>query len=156
MHLFVRAVIVLALLIAVGVGVVKARDHLRVTRELARQESVIAAARAPILAALKDPLSAQWRNESIKRNGKTVCGELNSKNSMGGYVGFKRYLSNSALYLLDDGTFSTWPTEDAGRDVPQEIKTAARLAGDYSTNATMREIFKESVFAWYWRELCAA
>lgn|GEM_PF-3273393 len=39
---------------------------------------------------LTDPSSAQFRNERSKKDG-WVCGEVNSKNTMGGYVGFKRY-----------------------------------------------------------------
>ncbi|WP_409693651.1 hypothetical protein [Limnobacter sp.] len=47
---------------------------------------------------LKDPDSAQFRNVYVKKilteeNSYAVCGELNAKNSMGGYVGFKPFLA---------------------------------------------------------------
>jgi hypothetical protein len=39
---------------------------------------------------LTDPASAQFRNMRNAR-GTTVCGEVNAKNSFGGYIGFKRF-----------------------------------------------------------------
>jgi len=41
---------------------------------------------------LKDPESAQFQNQFIGIKG-APCGEVNSKNSFGGYTGFKRYIS---------------------------------------------------------------
>lgn len=41
---------------------------------------------------LKDPESAQFQNQFIGIGG-GPCGEVNSKNSFGGYTGFKRYIS---------------------------------------------------------------
>jgi hypothetical protein len=41
---------------------------------------------------LKDPDSAQFQNQFIGIKG-APCGEVNSKNSFGGYGGFKRYIS---------------------------------------------------------------
>lgn len=44
---------------------------------------------------LKDPNSVQYRDVilSRSRNGAAVCGELNAKNSYGGYIGFARFFS---------------------------------------------------------------
>lgn len=39
---------------------------------------------------LKDPASAQFRD--VHANGPAVCGEINSKNSYGAYVGFRRFV----------------------------------------------------------------
>lgn len=39
---------------------------------------------------LKDPGSAQFRNIRESSPG-ILCGEVNAKNAMGGYVGFKRF-----------------------------------------------------------------
>lgn len=44
---------------------------------------------------LKDPASAQFQN--VKEN----CGEVNSKNSYGGYVGFKRYVSLDGSVIME-------------------------------------------------------
>ncbi|MCU4623464.1 hypothetical protein KTJ54_15365 [Acinetobacter radioresistens] len=46
---------------------------------------------------LKDPDSAEFRNV------KGYCGEVNAKNSFGGYVGFKRfYVSNGVTSFYDE------------------------------------------------------
>lgn len=42
-----------------------------------------------VSAELKDPASAQFRNVSVNRRTKTICGEVNAKNEYGGYVGFR-------------------------------------------------------------------
>lgn len=39
---------------------------------------------------LFDPNSAEFRNDHVMSDG-TVCGEVNAKNRMGGYVGFTEY-----------------------------------------------------------------
>lgn len=62
-------------------------------------------AKAAVLANLKDPDSAQFRN----LNG--YCGEVNSKNSAGGYSGFERFVAiGSKVYFeSQDRLFeSTW------------------------------------------------
>ena len=45
---------------------------------------------------LKDPGSAQFRNVRLVQHpkGKVVCGEMNAKNSYGGYVGFKVFAAS--------------------------------------------------------------
>lgn len=60
--------------------------------------------RALISNNLKDPPSTQFRNERLIGEG-WVCGELNSKNSNGGYVGFKKYIVSTVgeAYLEDHG-----------------------------------------------------
>ena len=44
-----------------------------------------------IKAKLKDPSSAEFRNQFIGIKG-APCGEVNSKNSFGGFTGFQRYI----------------------------------------------------------------
>ena len=58
-------------------------------------EELIKLAQDDIMEELIDPDSANFRNEKIIRNdnGLYVCGEVNAKNSFGGYVGFKPYFS---------------------------------------------------------------
>lgn len=43
---------------------------------------------------LKDPDSAQFKNQ----NG--LCGEVNSKNSLGGYVGFQRFIAGRSDFVV--------------------------------------------------------
>lgn len=56
----------------------------------------VAAAKAWVEAHLKDPSSVQYRNvrRVPDKNGYPrvmICGEMNAKNSYGGYVGFRRF-----------------------------------------------------------------
>jgi hypothetical protein len=58
--------------------------------------------RKPVLAQLKDPDSAIFRNERIIgtwiSKKAILCGEVNAKNSMGGYVGYKPFTSFGDQY----------------------------------------------------------
>jgi hypothetical protein len=56
---------------------------------------------------LKDPSSVQYRNMKKDNYGVQVCGEFNSKNSMGGYVGFKPFIYysiNKDKNMLHEGS----------------------------------------------------
>lgn len=55
-----------------------------------------------VKAHLKDPSGAQFRNQFISTEG-APCGEVNAKNSFGGYTGFKRYLAASKELAAVDG-----------------------------------------------------
>lgn len=70
-------------------------------------ERMIEQAKAAVSKDLKDPSSAQFRNFKIE--GGQLCGEVNAKNSMGGYAGFQRfkwYIStpDSVSFLSDTST----------------------------------------------------
>lgn len=54
-------------------------------------------AREFVSGVLKDPESAEFRNQ------KGLCGEVNSKNSFGGYVGFKRFIAASEEMVVFAG-----------------------------------------------------
>lgn len=58
-------------------------------------------ARSMIRAAAKDADSLKFRNEFTARAG-IYCGEVNGKNSFGGYAGFKRFIANGKTVLFDD------------------------------------------------------
>ncbi|MFD2755983.1 hypothetical protein [Comamonas terrae] len=55
-------------------------------------------ARERLAKQLKDPDSAQFRNQ------KGFCGEVNAKNSFGGYIGFKRFIAGgeNLIFMEDD------------------------------------------------------
>jgi hypothetical protein len=60
----------------------------------AQTDPRIEAAESAVKEGLKDPGSAQFKNEVVKTNsvGETaVCGEYNARNSFGGYVGFQPF-----------------------------------------------------------------
>lgn len=58
-------------------------------------------ARSMIRAAAKDADSLKFRNEFTAQAG-IYCGEVNGKNSFGGYAGFKRFIANGKTVLFDD------------------------------------------------------
>ncbi|OFS72059.1 hypothetical protein HMPREF3173_16115 [Pseudomonas sp. HMSC08G10] len=64
-------------------------------------KSDIDRAREAVAAQLKDPASAQFRNERVVGDDRTVCGEVNGRNSAGGYAGFTSY----AALRKDDGSY---------------------------------------------------
>jgi hypothetical protein len=65
---------------------------------------LIAKGQDAVRATLKDPDSAQFRKtylSKIESGGSAICGEVNSKNSYGGYAGFQRFISSG----LAESTF---------------------------------------------------
>lgn len=73
----------------------KAKEEARSKAEIneVRYQSL---AREMVTAALKDPASAQFRNQ------RGLCGEVNSKNSFGGYAGFQRFIAaGNDMVLLE-------------------------------------------------------
>lgn len=58
---------------------------------------------------LVDPSSAQFRNVHMSHTGVLYCGEVNSRNRLGGYTGFRRYM------LTDDqfGMLTIEPSPNA-------------------------------------------
>lgn len=58
--------------------------------------------RKPVLAELKDPDSALFRDERIigvwLPKKAILCGDVNAKNAMGGYVGYKPFTSFGGMY----------------------------------------------------------
>ncbi len=55
---------------------------------------------------MKDPSSVEFRNVEGYKRGDTglvaICGEINAKNSYGGYVGYKQFTSVAGIVLLND------------------------------------------------------
>lgn len=76
--------------------------------EIARRGNIaITKVKAAIKESARDPDSVRYRNVKIASNdGSLICGEVNSKNSMGGYTGFKRFVNfntNDSPFEIDDG-----------------------------------------------------
>lgn len=62
----------------------------------------IVEAKAAVTAAFKDPASAQFQSLFISGRALPVlCGEINAKNSYGGYVGFRRFYSTGQASLTE-------------------------------------------------------
>lgn len=61
--------------------------------------------RSWVVAGLKDPDSAKFRDQY------GVCGEVNAKNALGGYVGYRRFIAvREDLVVVDDG-LTTSPSD---------------------------------------------
>jgi hypothetical protein len=68
-------------------------------------DEVVASAKRAVLRLLRDPESAQFRDVFVKRTstiGTVACGEVNSKNGFGGYVGFKHFVSAGGSVVMED------------------------------------------------------
>lgn len=60
-------------------------------------QAFVAEAKAELTKDFKDPNSATYRNVAVYKDGDNelvLCGEVNSKNSFGGYVGFSLFASS--------------------------------------------------------------
>jgi len=54
---------------------------------------------------LKDPESAKFKEvffNETQKGGAVACGQVNSKNSLGAYTGFQRFISNSKTTYLEE------------------------------------------------------
>lgn len=58
---------------------------------------------ARVTAKLKDPESAQFRDVYVSNSFgiPLVCGEVNAKNSFGGYTGYQRFISGGELQVIE-------------------------------------------------------
>jgi len=66
---------------------------------------------------LKDPSTAQFRNLTFHEKSRAICGEINGKNSYGGYVGFRpfAYVDGRAIVMPSSGDLS--PRLDAEKAI---------------------------------------
>jgi hypothetical protein len=88
-----RVLIIIALLAAVAAMVLSGYPRL-----------VIIPEKRDVTAGLKDPDTAEFRNERLAADG-VLCGEINARNSYGAYTGYKRYIAMAAddVYLEGEG-----------------------------------------------------
>lgn len=71
-----------------------------------RDAQMIDTAKKAISYSLVDPDSAKFREVFIAPNQVAVCGEVNAKNSFGGYVGFRKFMYSPAKQGIDgDGSY---------------------------------------------------
>lgn len=113
-HRFISGLILLMIVAAMSVAVY--RWHL------------INALRGAVLDQLVDPDSALFRHEQFRSDwtakGSYLCGEVNSKNRMGGYVGYKAFSAFSptfaVIYSWDRTQFHT----SSGQDACSAVKIA--------------------------------
>lgn len=87
---------------------------------------------APLVRALKDPDTVKFRGWKIR--GPNLCGEVNSKGSAGGYVGFKRFISHPGGYAIESetvGTFTAGEPETADLIADMQLQIAFMKAHDH-------------------------
>jgi hypothetical protein len=93
---------------------------------------------------LYDPQSAQFRAEGVGDSG-SVCGEVNAKNRLGGYVGFRRFVyvpqDKEELTLISDGP----------ADFPKFLRALTIHEG---VSAATNEIAASCKFALKWTTFC--
>jgi hypothetical protein len=140
--------ILLFLVVAIGGKMVA--TEMREKKIAAARLVKITALRANVLKSLKDPASAQWQNEELSKDQSTQCGEVNAKNSMGGYVGFKRYISNHQGYLMQGASFGTWSMADNKIPVPDYMVKGAQMS-----DAGGQVTFARDVFDFFWQSNCS-
>lgn len=70
--------------------------------------------KAAVLDKLKDPGSAQFKSAFV--NGISYCGEVNAKNSYGGYNGFKRFVALHGIATIEDPADISGSFENVWRD----------------------------------------
>lgn len=92
------------------------KEMAKVNESTAGQKSdseLIEMAQDSVRGILKDPGSAQFQKMVVRKidEGRVVCGEVNAKNSYGGYVGFKHFVSGVAGAQIES-TGSRYPDID--------------------------------------------
>lgn len=97
--LVVTAVLVISVAVLVTKCMRASSDPARkATNDAAMQEiKVQRVVRGFVSKHLKDPDSAEFRNQS------GMCGEVNSKNSFGGYAGFRRFMAANENLVVFEG-----------------------------------------------------
>lgn len=76
-------------------------------KEKSRRVATLEQAKNVVRRNLTDPDSANFRDVFVTPKGAIVCGEVNAKNQVGGYVGFRRFISvGSSVYF--DGPESSF------------------------------------------------
>ena len=123
---------------------------------------VVPPLRAMISSQMKDPDSAKFRNESLTKSG-WLCGEINSKNGLGGYSGFERYISSKDVrYIESQGVLGRWSDQDIIASMDNEIGVLTILSDAKVANPDMDRASKEEIqkmttkafFADKWNQIC--
>lgn len=147
-----KLAIFLVLLVVAFVGATQYKEYKKarlVEQEQQVKDDQVKLLRQQIVSVLKDPSSVQWRGEFLSSDRNTLCGEVNAKNSLGGYVGFKKYVANSQGYLIEGGGFKTWSMKHNKTPVPDYMVSGARLSDE-----GQQAIFAKDVFEFFWKSNC--
>jgi hypothetical protein len=105
---------------------------------------------------LKDPETVQFRNER-RGKGDTLCGEINAKNSIGEYIGFKRYIlvESSTRYLQDAEPPTTQSAENIKAILGALNAVQAEHRNKNLSGPELDRLVSERFFEDKWRALCS-
>lgn len=108
------------LLAAISSGMVIAAAHgaLAQASPVSVTEQEVSRGKAIVLNRLVDPSSAQFQNVTITRVGHAAifCGQVNAKNQLGGYTGYRPFIvfgGDVSFYEGRPGTQTTWQKMEA-------------------------------------------
>lgn len=108
--------------------------------------------RKPVLATLKDPDSALFRNQFVGR--KALCGEVNARNGMGGYAGYARFIAGGERFALEGASTLTWYGSDKDtQQIIAELEKVASLTRTLQRKPTEAEV-QGALFSDLWNERC--
>lgn len=96
--------------------------------------SVVPRAKRAVARELKDPDSAQFKDVGYafsEKTGNVAYGWVNSKNGLGGYTGFQRFVANETTVLLEEReeirTLAAWREAAAGRMTEQSLAKLSQV-----------------------------
>ena len=108
--------------------------------------------RKPVLATLKDPDSALFRNQFVGR--RALCGEVNARNGMGGYAGYSRFIGGGERFVLEGASTRTWFTgSDDLHRLTLAMEKEAFLIQSLKRRVTQEEV-QAALFNDLWKEYC--
>ena len=108
-----------------------------------RTKATIKSAEESVAYDLIDPSSAQFRNIVLKRG--TVCGQVNAKNQVGAYVGFKRFIAEPQK----EGKWTARTDPQFEQDEADRIQEECHSAGNnpYSSRALVESACRSAIEA---------
>jgi hypothetical protein len=118
------------------------------------RSSALAAARAPLVSSLHDPSSVQFRNELKLTRAGVRCGEFNAKNGLGGYGGFRRFISDGKQYAVEDSALSSWNIETTIPSPEPELIEMHQRLQDGKWGRAILAILSKELFGWLWKTQC--
>lgn len=109
---------------------------------------------------LVDADSAQFRGERVASNGTIICGEFNSKNRMGGYGGFRRYISTAgSAFAVEGESLATWDSSTDAIMASLQAKAgalkSARANGSEVADFKIEADVNRRLFDSLWEKHCS-
>lgn len=109
---------------------------------------------------LVDADSAQFRGERVASNGTIICGEFNSKNRMGGYGGFRRYMSTAgSAFAVEGEALATWDDSTEALMASLQAKAnalkSARESGADAPDFKIEADVNRRLFDGLWQRHCS-